>query len=349
MRVQHVKRSASARLQRGLSLIELMVALVIGSVLIGGAVYVYLQSRTSYATNETAARLQETARYALSIVEPDVRMSNYWGLVKGASVITNQALQTAASAGAPTSCGPNFARDLQTNLEGTNNTYGLACPVFSGGAVASADTLTVRRAAVCDPDPNNDGNPADSTCPASQAGRLQICSTRLAGRLYSDGSACFAPLAGQINNLSVDAYYVARDSDQRVGLPSLRRFALTSTAGVPVFEPQEIIPGIEDMQIKFGINPTGTVGVATRYVDPGAVPANAQVVAVRIWLLVRADDAEVGFVDGRTYEYGDRLAANGTTPNLNAAGAATKAYAPADGFRRLLVSRTIKVRNALGT
>ena len=103
------------------------------------------------------------------------------------------------------------------------------------------------------------------------------------------------------------------------------------------------------MQVQFGIDPAGTSGSAQRYVNPSAVPLGAQVVAVRIWLLVRAENPEVGFRDGRTYEYADRLVATGTTANLNAANAAGRAYVPADGFRRLLVSRTIQIRNALGT
>jgi hypothetical protein len=84
-------------------------------------------------------------------------------------------------------------------------------------------------------------------------------------------------------------------------------------------------------------------------VNPSAIPAGAQVVSVRIWLLVRAENPEVGFRDTRTYQYADRATATGTTNNLNAANAAGRAYAPADSFRRLLVSRTIQIRNALGT
>ncbi len=325
--------------EHGVSLIELLVALAIGSVMIAGAVYVYMQSRNAYAVNETAARLQETARYALSVIEPDVRMSNYWGLVKGATVLTDQATQTAASLGSPTACGNNYAHDLMTNLQGTNNTYSLGCAAYGAGAIASADTLTVRR--------------ASTAITVATSGALQICSTRLTGRLFSDGSACTAPPAGQVNNLIVDAYYIGRDSDQLAGMPTLRRKTLVGagTAGfaAPDFRDDEIVPGVEDLQVQFGLDQTGTGGVATQYVNPGAVPINAQVVSVRIWLLVRAETREVGFVDGRTYEYGDRRLANGTTTDLNAAGAATRAYAPGDGFRRLLVSRTIQVRNALGT
>ncbi len=43
--------------QQGLSLIELLVALAIGSVLIVGAVYVFSRGRATYSVNESVARL----------------------------------------------------------------------------------------------------------------------------------------------------------------------------------------------------------------------------------------------------------------------------------------------------
>jgi type IV pilus assembly protein PilW len=320
---------------RGVSLIELLVAVTIGGLLIFGATKVYVDSRATYEVNETAARLQETARYALSVIEPDVRMSNYWGLVKGATVVVNRAAQTAASTGVAQGCGNNFAHDLERNLQGSNNAYAIGCAAFGAGAVFSSDTLTVRRASAL---------PSVGT-----TGRLRVCSTRVFATLVTDSSACTIPPNGQVNDLVVDTYYVDRDSTHRAGLPSLRRKALGSVAGVPQFLPdEEIIPGVEDMQIQFGID-TSSDGSAERYVDPTAIAPTAQVVSVRIWLLVRAENPEVGFRDNRTYEYGDRLTATGTTADLNAANAAGRAYRPADGFRRMLVSRTIQLRNALGT
>ena len=103
------------------------------------------------------------------------------------------------------------------------------------------------------------------------------------------------------------------------------------------------------MQVQFGIDPSGTPAARSATWTRAAIPIGAQVVSVRIWLLVRAENPEVGFRDNRTYQYGDRATATGTTADLNAATAAGRAYVPADGFRRLLVSRTIQIRNALGT
>lgn len=333
----HSGAAARCAPTRGFSLVELMVALTIGSILIAGAVFVYVQGRNSYAVNDSVARLQENARYALSVIEPDVRMSSFWGLNHDPELIAARALQTdpvaAIANGVPANaCGTNFAVDLFNNVEGSDNgyTFGIArtaaCDPRPVGSAAqpTADTLTIRRV---------------STTPSAVAtnGQLQLWTTRTAGRLFSDGvpPGVGAPV-GQINNLIVNAYYVSQNSDGRPGIPSLRRKALVgaTTAGVaePTFQDQEIVSGVEDLQVQFGIDPTGLTGVATQFVDPDAVLAvGTQVVAVRVWILVRSEAPEVGFVDGRAYTYGNRVG-----------------FAPADGFRRVLFSRTIQVRNSLG-
>jgi len=64
---------------------------------------------------------------------------------------------------------------------------------------------------------------------------------------------------------------------------------------------------------------------------------------------VRADAMEAGFVDNRTYAYGNRSTLNGTVSNLTGAATAGMAYQPNDHYRRLLVSRTVMIRNVLGT
>ena len=100
-----ISRYSGVAWQRGLSLIELMVAMTIGAVLIFGATQVFINSRNSYGVNESVARLQETARYAMSVIEPDIRMANYWGLV-------NSAPAAIAAPGTALDCGPNFANSL---------------------------------------------------------------------------------------------------------------------------------------------------------------------------------------------------------------------------------------------
>ncbi len=67
------------RQQAGVTLVELMVALSIGSFLIIGALQVYNQSREAFVVNESVARVQETAQFAMDTIEADLRMASNWG------------------------------------------------------------------------------------------------------------------------------------------------------------------------------------------------------------------------------------------------------------------------------
>ena len=57
----------------GFSLVELMIAMVLGLFLIGGVVSVFLANRQVYRQNENLARMQENARYAFEILARDIR------------------------------------------------------------------------------------------------------------------------------------------------------------------------------------------------------------------------------------------------------------------------------------
>src|SRR5690554_5075136 len=65
----------------GVSLIELMVALAIGTVLVLGLVQVFAASRAAYQTSEGLARVQENARFALDFLQRDIRMAGHFGCV----------------------------------------------------------------------------------------------------------------------------------------------------------------------------------------------------------------------------------------------------------------------------
>ncbi len=360
----------------GMSLVELMVALAIGSFLMWGAITVYSRSRTTYQVSEQVARLQENARYAISVIEPDIRLANYWGLMNDPTVVTGAA--TPAMGVSPlsfntTPCGTNFALNLGEIIRGDNNTFTLgpgrtaACNPYNSADVAGgtaqpgADTITVRR--------------VNTQTSVASNQRLQLYVTRWGGssQVFVSNTApgALGPNA-EVHDVIVNTYYVDADSVGRVGIPSLRRKSLIGTGAGPDWSDQEIISGVEDMQVQFGIDlgrdanndgvpddgdgnglPDSYTGIASQWVNPNAVPATALVVSVRFWLLIRSETPEQGFYDTNTYVYGDRAVANGFTNILNAAGVG-KAYRPgtpstsvAANYRRMLVSRTIQLRNTM--
>lgn len=63
--------------QAGLSIVELLVALVISMLLMTGVVQVFLASKQTYASNEAASRLQENGRFALEFIAQSARHAGY--------------------------------------------------------------------------------------------------------------------------------------------------------------------------------------------------------------------------------------------------------------------------------
>ena len=363
------------RSSAGLSLVELMVALAIGSVLIVGAVYMYSQSRSTYRINENIARLQEQGRYVLAMIEPDIELAGYYGFTNAPETVrfiqggnpglviatAGQMRQMPLHPGDPLpqpvpnlpagahECGINFAVDVLMPVQGSNNGFALGrgagpgCGPYHSLAQPLADTLTIRRVET------QPGEP--------EANRLQIYATRLKSRtshlLFADGQAPgVRDENNQVHNLVVRTYYVAQDSVDRPGFPALRVKFLTRSGGALVFDEDEVMPGVEDLQVQFGID-TGdydnsgainagfdvdndgvpeTDGRATRYVNPDFPFLNRyQVVAVRVWVRVRAEQPEVGFTDDKVYRYADvRYQPTGAERH----------------FRRVVMSRTVALRNA---
>lgn len=331
------QRMRILRTQPGMSLIELMISLLIGSILMVGAVTIFVKSKDTYRLNETMGRIQENARLALAMLGPDMRLASFWGRGSDAGVIAGGAGQNdviPAGLAVAGSCRQNWAIDVDLAIEGANNNFPYAgCPPFGNGAQPASDVIVTRHA-------------SSTPVAAATAGRIQVFSMRMGGSLFADGVIPAAPPGSisRVANLITHAYYVSQDSGpgpvpfgSGVGVPSLRRKALVPG---PSVQDQEISPGIEDFQVQFGVD-TNIVGSAfrgsvNRWVDPGnplidplsgGFNPNAKIVAVKIWLLVRAERPEPGFTNTTNYVYADQ----NVTFN--------------DNFRRLLVSETYQLRN----
>ena len=326
MRIKYPDNNAQ-RNQLGLTLVELMVALAIGSFLVIGSVQIYSQSREAFIINESIARVQETAQFAMDTIEADLRMASNWGRTSRGLAIENRSIGGNANPkplqNVPGGCGADWVLDLAMPVDGANNAFNLPCAA-QGGVQASSDLITVRRATVA-PQP-------------LQAGRLQIQTTRIAGELFSDGNvpSLFSPADSTTHNLMVSSYYVSADSDLIPGVPTLRRKSLVVNAGVSSIVDVEVAPGVENLQVQLGID-VDEDNTVDRYVNPGDdiynptaagyVPG-ARVITARIWIVVRGVTREPGIID--TYGY-------------QPAGVNLGTYA--DDFRRMQVSKTILLRN----
>ena len=65
--------------QCGLTLVELMVAMVLGLLLMGGVLQMHTANRQTTRVSEGVSRIQENARYAIAMIQREVRMAGYFG------------------------------------------------------------------------------------------------------------------------------------------------------------------------------------------------------------------------------------------------------------------------------
>ncbi len=325
MAKRHKTQSPAAR-QGGLTLIEMLVTMLIGAFLMIGVVSIFAQTRTTYRTNDAVERMQESVRFALNTLQPDIRMAGNWGLHSEPAIVTVPGGITASCADGTDIT--NWALNPQFGVEASNDANILPCPVFANAYQPGSDVLVVRHAS---------GQPQEATNTV-----IQIQSNRVGSTVFDNGAApfpCPVTTPACTFDWQTQAYYVSSQSSLGANVPSLRRQVLTPGG---VLQDQELIPGVEDFQVLLGLDADGDDDVE-RFVhaddpvlavlDPAdaAFVDGAQIVAVRLWLMFRAERPEQGFVDGNVYNYADMV---GVTPN--------------DNFRRVLVNRTVMLRNARG-
>jgi len=64
---------------RGFSLVELLIAMTLGLILMTGLIVVFSENKKSVELNSAMANIQENARFALSALSQDIRLSSYQG------------------------------------------------------------------------------------------------------------------------------------------------------------------------------------------------------------------------------------------------------------------------------
>lgn len=143
----------SQRLMQGLSLIEILIALAIGSLLVLGLVEVFAASRTSYQLSTGLARVQENGRFAMDYLQRDLRMAGHMGCVNdqarflpantsGTRLALASTFLPAMSGDFSLSANEALRFDIgirghEANNTGTDDTVNLTTvPAFAGSAAA---------------------------------------------------------------------------------------------------------------------------------------------------------------------------------------------------------------------
>lgn len=334
------------RFSQGLSLIELMIAVVIGLLLTAAVMQIFIATKNTYRMQESMARLQENGRFAVNFLDADLRMAGYMGCGNVDKVPVNI-----------------IANGLNNNsfsgsviVEGLNN-------VSTGnawGAAPGTDVVIVRKV-------NSDAMrltanlasvssdiQVSSNAAGVKAGDILFISDCLNTDVFkattvSSGSGPVTIGHTGASNSTVNltkAYgsdaevlqfepvaYFVRDSGRSTPDGAAIRSLYVKRQGGALAESAtttayELVEGVHDIQIEYGIDTSGD-SFADSYVTANNVTNWNNVVSVNFSLLLQG-------VEGKVLSGSGAL-----TQSLNYNGSAVAA----DGRLRQVFSNVVTIRN----
>ncbi len=306
--------------QSGVSLVEIMVALVLSLVLLAGVGRIYVGSKQTYRVQDGQSRLQENGRYAIDLLTKDVRETGYQGCRPMGTVTPNVI--------ALVSSGTDFSFTQATAITGNEGSSGSWSPTLAAtlnNVITGTDVITVQFASACGGTPVTASTSTSVTIPATNTCGVGASSNCGAGTGSCKGdmlvladcqnvdvfradtvspSSATNPTTITINgtnnsaaNLSKpyaadnaelmlfnsNTYFIRLNPNNE---PSL--FRLDNTTAMGGNNPVELVEGIENMQILYGVD-TDSDGTPNQFMTADLVPPNwAQVVSVQAILTARS-------------------------------------------------------------
>jgi len=376
--------------KNGFSLVELLVAMVIGLFLVGGVVSVLIDSKDHFLMEQETALIQENARFAIEEVAYDIRMAGYSGC-SVAGEFTNTLNDTllaannkwmyssngikgyergsgAASALFPAAIAADTLIDTDVvvinrgepsdNIIVTSHVPTLARINVNDASVLEPGSILLMASAGCKyraifqmtgpatPTTNIENQSPGTPTPGNCSSALTNASSNgydcsaspgaIAGRIFPAGSA--------LMRFRSNAYFIKNSTT--TGLPALYRETLyTNAAGNAATQAQELISGVEDFQLLYGVDTDPTAdGVANRYFNADSITIDTvdivtpnyvaweRVMSVQLTLLMRS--SRPVFPSGTTITID--VDKNGTI-------AADETFT--DGLLRQVISTTVDIRN----
>lgn len=301
----------SGRRQHGFTLIEIMIALVLGLILTGAAISLFIASKQTYRMAEAVARVQEAGRYALEALAQDLRMAGHTGCAprnqNGAALIT-----ATANSVTPGTFPPPPVRMTDSDSDGTVDT--LAINYTSGAEIPLANSMGTPAAAVVvqGASVNGDQNVVIADCAQAEVFAITNITGDGSGNqvLAHDGSAnrrsgallkAYQQNEANVMQLVSRTYRVQQTAD-------------TNGAGNPIHalmrDGNVILRGVENMQIRFG-ECVGNQSIAFR--PWGSVNDPEAVVAMRVGFLVHSIENVLDSPDDQQYAVLDTTIGPSTT------------------------------------
>ncbi|MBA5606090.1 PilW family protein [Duganella sp. FT3S] len=343
--------------QRGFTLVEIMVAAVIGLMVLAAMTTMFVSNSQSQAEVEKSNRQIENGRYAVQLLSDELRNAGYYGEFDPTVLAKPAAL--------PDPCSVVVA-DLQAALplyvQGYDNVAAgqLNCvPDVRQGT----DMIVVRHASSClTSDPDCEVNSAGAPWfQASLCGNLSELGSGSSADFYALGATaadmtrhqrdCTATAgsgtAAVVRYLEIHVYFIANSDNAGDGIPTLKRAEIVNNGGVLSVAIVPLAEGIENVQLEYGLD-TNSDGATDAYTpDPASYGGCAtaacainnwtNVVSAKVHVLARNIEPSGGYTDSKSYVLGRN--ADGT-PNVVAASN--------DHYKRHAFDATVVLTNPAG-
>ena len=339
---------------QGFSLIELMIAMLLGILLLLSITSMFVTNKRVYKEQESMSRLQENARFALETMIWDIRMAGYSGCSHDITDVVNH-----VNGGDDNTSIFSFANAVEGS-ESAGNWQPSGSTDQVGSMVAGTDAISVTYLnplgiSISSPMPQVSAELKVKSVGTLQIGdiialsdcdsadimeltQIQITGSPSEGHLQHNAGAPPPNTPGNATQALQKKY----DTDAQVvsfvsrryyigtgayGGPSLFRREANSTTS------QELIEGVEQMQILYGVDTDGDK-IADTYLTATNVPSWSNVVSVRLSLLFR------------TVEQNFQIDPDTKTYALLGGGAGGATVGPVNDYnRRRVFTMTIQIRN----
>lgn len=319
----HIREACTRRLAHtsGFTLIELMIAMVLGLVVIAGVTSVFLAGQQSFRTNDALANVQDSSRVAFELMARDMREAGLTGC-NGANGTNLNFSITNVLSNRGTAWWANWGNSVRGYDDATVDPAlaGMPAPAAStssvqliGADMQQASTHTLY-------DGSNPQFELDASAPALQAGDiLMVCTPGRAALFQASAYAagthtvtfaasgspgnsttdlgcvtpavspeiyCFPPNSLLSKVQAVDWYIGANG----VGGTSLYRVSVINNAGVATPTAQEMVRGVTAMTITY-LDPAVTA-ISGQFVPAATIDTNSGwlgVTAVNVALTVESN------------------------------------------------------------
>ncbi len=267
--------------EKGLTLVELMVAMVIGLVLVGGVIQIFVSNKQAYRVQEAMSRVQENGRFAIEIFSRNTRMAGFTGC-GSLDVVEPNVIANNPPAGGFSASNAVFGYEY----DGSAWTPAFAAP--PANVVANTDVITINRGDDCGAyllgnmtadNANIQLNPGNSC--GFTAGDIIIISDCVSTDVFRatnvSAGASKITIAHANSQNTTNRLSKAYGADARIHkLSSYDYYIRENPAGEPALyirengAVSELVEGTEDLQILYGEDTTDDKS-ADQYVDADAV------------------------------------------------------------------------------